>query len=167
MFYYMGIFLFLPSHTVLLSGFLHDAYLKCTFLSCKYSPQLLILEQVELSITTSSTWLWIKTSGVDILNPCTPTFLSSLCLFSIFFPWLVVSSWFLHVLSLSHMAKTRKCSFTTWLILKGASCRCYTQKVILLDLNGTRIIDSILVHYFCSSHECFEIRNLSCSVSNL
>lgn len=88
--------------------------------------------------------------------------------FPCFFPPVVFLPGSSMPFSPSHMAKTTKCTvLPTWLILKGASCRCYTQKVILLDLNGTRIMDSILVHYSCSSHECFEIRNLSCSVSNL
>lgn len=74
----------------------------------------------------------------------------------VFFPGCFLPGSFMPF-SPSPMAKTRnQYSLATYrLILKGASRRCYTQKVILLDLNRTRILDSILVHYSCSSHECF------------
>lgn len=140
-------------------------FLKSSFFLQNFSSPM-ISEYVKSSITTFfSTWLWIQMNRVELSNPhsthrfstrCSSSFSPPFILF--FFIWnppCLLEEWRPVTVWRYDRCKREFCVAAT------------SPKIILLDLNGTRITRTFLVHYSCSSNECFRIRNLSCSVSKL
>lgn len=113
-----------------------------------------------------STWLWIQMNRVELSNPHS-THRFSTRYVHLLFPRFFIFLFFLFLI-LRFLEEWRP--VTVWRAdrCKREFCVAATSpKIILLDLNGTRITGTFLVHYSCSSNECFRIRNVSCSVSKL
>lgn len=151
---------FAPSAALSLSGFIQMAFLNHHL--PLHNPSPLISEYVESSITTFIKHLTVNSNeqgGVIKIHIPLMGFLQDL--FSLFL-----------FKKKSSLRLCKKCRLTETSLFdrcnKREHCVAATSpKISLLDLNGTRITGTFLVHYSCSLNECFRIRNVSCSVSKL